>query len=118
MKAMTDVDTYIDNAPAAAQPHLGELRRIVLANAPGVVEKISYGMPTYECSGRRLLHIAAAKRHVGVYALVHVDGEVPAGLTGYLDHRSTLQFPFDQPLPERELAAAVRRKAALLKAGT
>jgi uncharacterized protein YdhG (YjbR/CyaY superfamily) len=116
MKTMTDVDTYIESAPGAAQPHLRELRTIVHANAPGVVEKISYGMPTYELSGRRLLHIAAAKSHVGVYALVHVDGEVPAGLSTYLDHRSTLQFPFDQPLPELELAAAVRRKAELLQA--
>jgi uncharacterized protein YdhG (YjbR/CyaY superfamily) len=117
MSKPTSVDDYIEGAPDEARPHLTELRRIVRAAAPDASEKISYGMPTYDIAGRRLLHIAAAKKHVAVYALVHVDAAVPPELARYVDHRSTLQFRFDQPLPEQALAAQIGRKLAAIQAG-
>ena len=107
MSKPTDVDSYIREAPEAAQPQLRELRRIVRASAPGITEKISYGMPTFDVAGRRLLHISAAKNHVAVYALVHVDSDIPSELSGYVDHRSTLHFRFGEPLPAEALAAAI-----------
>lgn len=116
MKA-TDVEGYIVAAPAAMQPALRDLRRIVLTSASGAVEKISYGMPTYEVNGRRLLHFAAAKKHIGVYGLVHVDADVPEALARYLDHRSTLRIPVEEPLPEDALASAIMRKADRLRTG-
>lgn len=42
----TDVDTYIDNAPSAAQPLLHELRSLILTTVPDASERISYAMPT------------------------------------------------------------------------
>jgi len=51
---------------------------------------------------------------VGVYGLVHVDADVPLDLAAYVDHRSTLRFRLDQPLPAAALAAALRRKAGRL----
>jgi uncharacterized protein YdhG (YjbR/CyaY superfamily) len=112
-----DVDAYIAAAAADAQPLLRDLRRIVLGSLAGVTEKISYGMPSYEYRGQRLVHFSAAKNHVGVYGLVHVDGEVPQELAGYLNHRSTLRIPVGHPLPAAALAAALERKAASLAAG-
>jgi uncharacterized protein YdhG (YjbR/CyaY superfamily) len=89
-----------------------ELRQLIFEAAPLVTEKIKYGMPTYEDKGRPLLNLSAAKSHVGVYGLVHVDSVVPEDLAAYLDHRSTLHFPFDRPLPAAALAAAIRDKVA------
>lgn len=109
-----DVDEYIQAAPESMQPGLREVRRIVFAAAPGVTEKISYGMPTYDVAGRRLLHFAAAKHHIAVYALVHVDGAIPKELADYVDHRSTLHFRPDQPLPAEALSAAIKRKLGSL----
>ena len=109
------VDEYIRSAPEPAKRLLRELRRLVLSTVPNATEKISYGMPTYEAAGRRLLHLAAAKKHVAVYALVHVEAGVPAELAEYVDHRSTLQFPFDSELPEAALVEAMRQKAAALE---
>lgn len=116
MAEHTTVDEYIEAAPEAARAKLRDLRRIVQTAAPEATERISYGMPTYDLAGRRLLHVAAAKKHVAVYALVHVDAGVPPELAGYVDHRSTLQFPFDAALPEAALAEAIRRKREALKA--
>ena len=101
------VDGYIASAAAAAQPHLNELRRIIRSAAPSAVESIKYGMPYYEYGGGHV-YFAAHKNHVGAYALVHVDGSVPERLKEYVDHRSTLRFPFDRPLPSAAIRDAVR----------
>lgn len=114
MGPANQVDAYIEAAPAATQPVLRELRRIILGAVPSVSEKVAYGMPSYELHGKRLVHFSAAKGHVGVYGLVHVDGVVPPKLAMYLDHRSTLGFRLDRPLPATALAAALRRKAETL----
>jgi uncharacterized protein YdhG (YjbR/CyaY superfamily) len=109
-----DVDSYIDGAPVGAQPTLRELRRLVFDAAPSATERISYGMPTYELDGRRLLHFGAAKRHVGVYGLVHVDSATPEALAAYLDHRSTLRFGFGGTLPTDALREAIHDKLRVL----
>jgi uncharacterized protein YdhG (YjbR/CyaY superfamily) len=113
MTSAKDVDAYIESAPAATQPMLREIRRIILDSVPTVTEKLSYGMPSYEHRGQRLVHFSAAKAHVGVYGLVHVDADVPPELAAYLDHRSTLRFRLDQPLPAAALAATIRQKAGM-----
>jgi uncharacterized protein YdhG (YjbR/CyaY superfamily) len=113
----TSVDQYIDEAAADARPLLTTMRRLVREVAPDAVEKIRYGMPAYEISGQVLLHFAAAKAHIGVYGLVHVDAGVPSELASYLDHRSTLQFPLNRPLPEGQLKAAVLKKLHILTQG-
>ena len=115
MSKPTDVDSYIREAPEAAQHKLRELRQIVMRSAPEITEKISYGMPTFDFAARRVLHISAAKNHVAVYALVHVDGDIPSELSGYVDHRSTLHFRFDEPLPAEALAAAIASKVERLR---
>lgn len=110
-----DVEGYIEAAPPRAQALLRELRRIILASTPELAEKISYGMPSYEFRGQRLVHFAAAKTHVGVYGLVHVDSNVPGDLAEYLNHRSTLQLRFDRPVPAAALAAALSDKVDSLR---
>jgi uncharacterized protein YdhG (YjbR/CyaY superfamily) len=106
------VDAYIQASPASARTLLTELRRIIRGVLPGAVETLKYGMPSYAVNGRAFVHFAAGKAHVGVYGLVHADGEVPAELAPYLDHRSTLRFRFGEELPSAALEDAIRRKAA------
>lgn len=108
------VDAYIEAAPSAAQSMLRELRQLIRAALPSATERISYGMPAYDFRGQRFVHFAAAKAHVGVYGLVHEDADIPPDLASYLVERSTLRFRFDEALPARALAAAIRRKAARL----
>ena len=108
------VDAYIDAAPSSAQATLRDLRRLIRTTVPSLTERIRYGMPAYDHRGQRFVHFAAAKAHMGVYGLVHGDGDVPADLAPYLAERSTLRFRLDQPLPTGAIAAALRRKAAEL----
>jgi len=103
-----DVDSYIAAAPSRAQPMLRELRELVRREAPGAVERLSYGMPYYELQ-RRLLYFAALKTHIGVYGLVGA-ADAPASLEPYLAERGTLRFPFGQRLPISDLQSALRAR--------
>ena len=110
-----DVDAYIAAAPAALQPMLRELRQAIKAAAPKAVEKISYGMPTYEYMGR-LANFAGYEKHVGLYGVVHEDRPVDEEARAYLESRSTLRFPVGRPLPvaliRRVVAARVKENEA------
>ena len=118
MATPATVDAYVDAAPSVAQAALRELRRLILTELPTATERIRYGMPSYDYRGRRFLHFAAAKAHLGVYGLVHEDSVVPADLAPFLDHRSTLRLPYGRPLPSASLAAAIRDKASAVDQGT
>lgn len=105
-----DVDAYIASAPAVVRPMLRELRLAIKQAAPEALEKISYGMPTYECYGK-LTSFAGYATHVGLYGVVHEDRLADEEARQYLESRSTLRFPAGRPLPvalvERVVAARV-----------
>jgi uncharacterized protein YdhG (YjbR/CyaY superfamily) len=103
------VDAYIAMAPGAVQPMLREIRKVIRSAAPSAIEKLKYGMPFYDHFGR-VVYFAGYKTHVGVYGLVHVDAQVSTQLKQYLDHKSTLRFPLDAPLPVAAIRAAVRER--------
>src|ERR1700735_1832749 len=94
------VDEYIAAQPDAAQAILGLVRRAIRKAIPGADEVISYKIPTYKLNGRAVLYFAAWKEHYSLY---------PAGeplvaafkdeLASYKVEKSTLRFPFSQPVP-------------------
>ena len=104
-----DVDEYIAAAPTAAQPHLRRLRKLIKSAAPEAEERISYGMPYYHLHGR-LVYFAVHTNHVGLYAL----GEThkAEGLKRYVTGKGTLQFRFDESLPEAEITKLLRKRVA------
>ncbi len=93
-----DVDEYIAAAPRPAQPKLTQLRRAIRGEAPNAIERISYGMPFYECHGR-LVYFAGYEGHVALYAAGHAVDACAEGLAPYRTPKGTLRFPVDQPLP-------------------
>jgi len=71
----TVIDKYIRACPESVRARLQLLRNIISQEAPGAVEKISYGMPTFYLK-ENLVHFAAAKRHIGFYP-------TPSGVTTF-----------------------------------
>ena len=106
-----DVEAYIAAAPAAVQEMLRELRQAIKAAAPKAIEKISYGMPTYEYRGR-LAYFAGYEKHVGLYGVVHEDRPVDEEARPYLESRSTLRFPVGHPLPVGMIKRVVSARVA------
>jgi len=103
------VDAYIAAAPKKAQPLLRRIRALIKANAPAAEERISYRMPYYHLHGR-LVYFAAHSNHVGLYALG--QSHEATGLQRYVAAKGTLQFRFDEPLPEERIAALIRKRVS------
>jgi len=98
MKTITDVDTYIFNAPKEIQDKLRELRAVIKEVAPKAEEKISYGMPYYGYKGR-LCYFAYFKKHIGLYITPPIIEEYKKDLTDYETSMATIRFPLSEKLP-------------------
>jgi uncharacterized protein YdhG (YjbR/CyaY superfamily) len=99
---------YIAKAPPAARRALKQLRAAIKAAAPGITERISYRIPTFELDGRSLLYIAAFKDHVGVYPVTAgIVAKYGKAVAPYRTGKGTLRFPLDAPVP----VSLVRRLA-------
>lgn len=102
-----EVDAYIAAAPPRAQPLLRRIRAIIRENAPRAEERISYRMPYYHYLGR-LVYFGVHTNHVGLYALGQTHEA--AGLQRYVAAKGTLQFRFDEKLPEAKIAGLIRKR--------
>ena len=106
----TTIEEYIAASPKPLRAALREMRRIIRASAPDAAEAISYKMPTFRLNGD-LVHFAAFKNHIGFYGF----GALPAAWAKLKSGRGSVRFPYGDPLPEKQITAVVRRKAAALR---
>ena len=60
------VDAYIAARPVQTAAILSRIREVVRACAPGVSERISYGIPAFRLQ-RDILYVGAFKAHIGLY---------------------------------------------------
>jgi len=96
---VTTVDEYLAGLPDEAREVMAELRRTVLAVVPDAGERISYGMPTFTLDGRSLVHLAAWKRHVGLYPLPRLDPDLEREVAPYRGAKDAMQLRYDRPVP-------------------
>ena len=122
----TTVSEYFAATPPKARKALQQLRTAIKAAAPGITERISYRIPTFDLDGRYLLYIAAFKEHVGLYPVTAaMEAKHGAGIAKYRAGKGTLRFPLDTPIPialvtklakarvqERRGAATMRPRAS------
>lgn len=95
---MTVVDDYISGFPEQTQSIMQQMRTIIHQEAPGVQEKISYGMPTFFTNGN-LVHFAGYKKHIGFYPTPSAISQFEAQLKEYKYAKGSVQFSLDQPIP-------------------
>ncbi|WP_116449467.1 iron chaperone [Blastococcus litoris] len=114
--SFSTVDEYAAALPEDARTVLGEVRRIVARVVPGVGETISYRMPTFVLDGRPLVHAAAWKKHLGLYPLPPMDGELAGEVEPYRGAKDAMQLRYDRPVPydlvERVVAVLLERRRA------
>jgi uncharacterized protein YdhG (YjbR/CyaY superfamily) len=107
------VDAYIATFPAATQKVLKELRALIRKAAPGVSERISYGIPTFDVNGQYLIYLAGWKKHISIYpvttAITHALKEE---IKAYRKGKGTLQFPLGQPMPTALIRRIVKVRLA------
>lgn len=98
-KHLTTIDEYISTFPEEIQAVLEHVRQAIHRAAPEAVETISYGMPTFDLGGKHLVFFAGWKQHLSLYPLPAGDEAFQQELSHYTRVRSTIQFPFDKPIP-------------------
>lgn len=106
------VDEYIKAQPKDVQTVLQRVRRTLHDAAPGAEEKILYDIPTLTLNGKRLVHFAAWKEHLGVYPVPKGDDAFARAIDPYRAGKGTLRFPFREPIPYELIARAVAHLVA------
>ena len=97
---MTVIDDYLAEYSGPHREHMDALRAIITRLAPDATEALSWGMPTWKLNGN-LIHVAAAKHHVGLHPGADGVAVVSEGLAerGFRFSKGTIQLPVDRPIP-------------------
>jgi uncharacterized protein YdhG (YjbR/CyaY superfamily) len=98
-KIAKDMDDYISDFPKKVQALLQQVRNTIKNAAPGVEERISYGIPAFNLNNRYLIYFAGFKNHISVYPAPRGSEEFKEKLAQYKGGKGTVQFPLDKPLP-------------------
>jgi len=93
------MDEYIAKFPRNVRDVLEELRQVIRESAPKAEETMSYGIPTFDLSGRHLVHFAAYKSHVGFYPTSSGIKAFKKELSPFKTSTGAVQFPLDKPIP-------------------
>ena len=93
-----NVTEYISAAPKEAQKKLREMRACVKKAAPGAVEALKWGMPSYSYK-RILVNFAAFKHHIGFYPTPSAVKAFEKELKKFYTAKGSIQFPLAKPLP-------------------
>jgi uncharacterized protein YdhG (YjbR/CyaY superfamily) len=95
----TTIDAYIASFPKEVQGILEKIRQTIRKAAPGAVQAISYQIPTFKLHGNNLVHFAAWKDHIGLYATPSGNTMFKKELSQYKVAKGSIQFPLDEPIP-------------------
>lgn len=109
---MNEIENYIQQFPENVQEILGNIRRLVKANAPDAEELFAYGMPAYKTNKKPLVYFAAFKAHIGFYATPTGHRAFQEELSNYKQGKGSVQFPLDQPIPYRLIEKIITYRVA------
>lgn len=93
------IDEYISSLSAEVQEVMLQVRSAIQQAAPKATETISYAIPTFTLNGKPVVHFAAFKSHIGLYATPQGHEAFEKELSKYKQGKGSVQFPLDQPMP-------------------
>jgi uncharacterized protein YdhG (YjbR/CyaY superfamily) len=110
----TTVDEYVASLPEDVRDVMERIRATIRSVVPDVGETISYQMPTFTLDGLPLVHVAAWKKHIGLYPLPPMDDELAAAVAPYRAATDTMQLKYARPIPydlvERVMTVILQRR--------
>lgn len=114
------IDEYLIDFPEDIQEALEDLRKFFHAQAPGLQETISYGIPTFNWKGKHCIGFAAFKNHCSLFVMSgSLLSRFQEETKGYKQSKSGIHFTVEKPLPEdlvqKLLSARVHEIEALVK---
>ncbi len=94
------VSEYIASSPPVVRKSLRQIRGAIKKAAPGITERISYRIPTFDLEGKYLLYMAAFKDHISIYpATASMMAKYGEQLRPYRSGAGTLRFALGTRLP-------------------
>ena len=69
--------------------------------APGAVETIGYGIPTFKYKGKNLIHFAAFKNHMSLFPTSSPIAELKDKLAPFATAKGTIQFTEANLVPDQ-----------------
>jgi uncharacterized protein YdhG (YjbR/CyaY superfamily) len=106
------VDEYIALQPETVQGVLERVRSTIRKALPEAEEVISYKIPAYKVHGSPLLYFAGWSQHYSLYpATDRVIAAFKEELAPYEVNKSTIRFPFSQPIPVELIARIAKFRA-------
>lgn len=92
------VPEYIQAAAKEARPKLRSMRATIRKAAPGAIEGLKWGMPSFSYR-RVLVTYAAFRNHIGFYPTPSAVRAFAKDLTRFKTASGSIQFPLEKPLP-------------------
>ena len=93
------IDEYIAAFPEDVREALETMRRVIREAAPGAVEAISYGIPTFKLKGKNLVRFAGFRDHLSFFPTSSPIPVFEKELAPYSTSRGTVRFPLGEPVP-------------------
>lgn len=95
----TSIDEYHEGYPESIRVRLESMRSIIKRCAPGAIEKMAYGIPTFYLKGN-LVHYGGYDNHIGFYPAPSAISAFEYDLKDYKRAKGSVQFPHERMLPE------------------
>lgn len=92
------IDDYINQYDEELKEKLQNIRNAIMKIDNTLVEKMSWGMPTFWKNGN-IIHFAVNKKHIGVYPGPEAIVKFSKELNCYTTFKGTIQFPINKPIP-------------------
>ncbi len=109
---------HFASVPDPVRARLDRVRAAIREEAPAATECISYGIPTFDVSGKHLVHFAGYAKHVGLYPGAKAMVVFADEFASYTHAKGSVQFPHDRELPLELVRRVVRFRLADVAAGT
>lgn len=106
------ISDYIAALPEAVRPVAEAIRRTIGDAAPGSVEGVKYGIPTFKIDGRSIIYFAVWKKHVGLYPIYRGTEAFEARISPYRAKKDTVQFSLGAPMPLELISGIVESQLA------
>jgi uncharacterized protein YdhG (YjbR/CyaY superfamily) len=107
------VADYIAAQPPPTRAALKKVRATIRKALPRATEGISYQIPIYKLDGVMVLYFAGYANHYSIYPatpkLLAALGKKDAAR---LQHKATLRFSLDEPVPVRLITRIAKLRAA------
>ena len=106
------VDDYIASFPPEVQEVLQRVRETIHTAVPDAPEKIRYDIAAVMVDPTHAIHFAGWKKHVGLYPVPPLEGELEQQIAPYRAAKDSANFLYAQPIPYDLIARVAAAIAA------